>query len=82
MLCGGRGEDEKANRSLNSGPRRDGSVTDGAHCENGDFRPHFPSCGNFRDAKTEVDMADYQTRDWRAWQHHMALVMLALLFFM
>jgi SRSO17 transposase len=37
---------------------------------------------NFRDAKTEVGMADYQTRGWRAWQHHMALVMLAMLFLM
>lgn len=35
---------------------------------------------NFRDAKSEVGMADYQTRGWLAWHHHMALVMLALLF--
>ena len=35
---------------------------------------------NFRDAKTEVGMADYQTRGWRAWHHHMALVMMAMLF--
>ena len=37
---------------------------------------------NFRDAKSEVGMADYQTRGWRAWHHHMALVMLAMLFLM
>ncbi len=35
---------------------------------------------NFRDAKSEVGMADYQVRGWLAWHHHMALVMLALLF--
>jgi SRSO17 transposase len=35
---------------------------------------------NFRDAKSEVGMADYQTRSWVAWHHHMALVMLAMLF--
>ena len=35
---------------------------------------------NFRDIKSEVGMADYQTRGWLAWHHHMALVMLAMLF--
>ena len=35
---------------------------------------------NFRDAKTEVGMADYQVRGWLGWHHHMTLVMLALLF--
>jgi len=25
-------------------------------------------------------MADYQVRKWRAWHHHMALVMMAMLF--
>lgn len=35
---------------------------------------------NFRDAKSELGMADYQTRGWLPWQHHMALVMLAMLF--
>ena len=34
----------------------------------------------FQDAKTSVGMADYQARGWIAWHHHMALVMLALLF--
>ena len=34
----------------------------------------------FQDAKTSVGMADYQVRGWIAWHHHMALVMLALLF--
>jgi SRSO17 transposase len=37
---------------------------------------------NFRDGKSEVGMADYQTRSWPAWHHHMALVMMALLFLM
>jgi SRSO17 transposase len=35
---------------------------------------------NFREAKSEVGMADYQVRGWLPWQHHMALVMLAMLF--
>lgn len=35
---------------------------------------------NFRDSKKEIGMADYQTRGWLAWQHHMSLVMLGLLF--
>lgn len=35
---------------------------------------------NFRDGKSEVGMADYQTRGWLAWQHHMSLVMLGMLF--
>ncbi len=35
---------------------------------------------SFQDAKTSVGMADYQARGWIAWHHHMALVMLALLF--
>jgi SRSO17 transposase len=34
----------------------------------------------FQDAKTSVGMADYQARGWIAWHHHMALVILALLF--
>ena len=34
----------------------------------------------FQDGKTSVGMADYQTRGWIAWHHHMSLVMLALLF--
>ena len=34
----------------------------------------------FQDAKTSVGMADYQVRKWRAWHHHMTMVMLALLF--
>lgn len=34
----------------------------------------------FQDAKTSLGLADYQTRGWRAWHHHMALVMLAMLF--
>lgn len=34
----------------------------------------------FQDAKTSVGMADYQARGWIAWHHHMAMVLLALLF--
>ena len=34
----------------------------------------------FEEAKSEVGMAEYQVRGWLAWYHHMALVMMALLF--
>jgi len=34
----------------------------------------------FEDAKSECGMADYQVRKWTAWYHHMALVMMAMLF--
>ena len=34
----------------------------------------------FEDAKKEARMACYQVRQWLAWQHHIALVMLVLLF--
>lgn len=34
----------------------------------------------FQDGKTSVGMADYQIRGWLAWQHHMSMVMMALLF--
>lgn len=34
----------------------------------------------FQDGKSECGMADYQARKWKAWHHHMALVMMALLF--
>jgi putative transposase len=30
--------------------------------------------------KSECGMADYQVRKWSAWQHHMTLVMMAMLF--
>jgi SRSO17 transposase len=32
------------------------------------------------DAKSECGMADYQMRGWTGWHHHMALVMMAMLF--
>jgi len=35
---------------------------------------------SFEDAKSECGMADYQVRKWSAWHHHMALVMMAMLF--
>ena len=34
----------------------------------------------FEDGKSEVSMADYQIRGWLAWYHHMALVLMAMLF--
>lgn len=34
----------------------------------------------FEDAKQEVSMSDYQVRGWLAWHHHIALVMLSMLF--
>jgi SRSO17 transposase len=36
----------------------------------------------FEDGKSHVGMGDYQMRKWLGWQHHMALVGLALLFVM
>ena len=34
----------------------------------------------FEDGKSECGMADYQVRKWSAWRHHMALVMMTMLF--
>ena len=34
----------------------------------------------FEDAKGECGLADYQALGWRAWHHHVAMVMLAMLF--
>jgi SRSO17 transposase len=34
----------------------------------------------FQDAKKEIGMSEYQIRGWLAWHHHIALVMLGLLF--
>ena len=34
----------------------------------------------FEDGKSHVGMGDYQVRKWLGWQHHMALVGLAMLF--
>ena len=34
----------------------------------------------FREAKSELAMADYQVRRWDGWHHHMAMVMIAMLF--
>lgn len=35
---------------------------------------------SFQDGKSHAGLADYQVRGWRAWHHHMALAMLAMLF--
>ena len=40
---------------------------------------HFVERG-FEDAKGACGMADYQVRGYHAWHHHMALVMVALMF--
>lgn len=34
----------------------------------------------FEDGKSSCGLGDYQVRGWRAWHHHMALVMMAMLF--
>src|SRR3982750_3299365 len=34
----------------------------------------------FEDAKGECGLADYQVLGWRAWHHHVTMVMLAMLF--
>lgn len=34
----------------------------------------------FEDAKGECGLADYQALGWRAWHHHVTMVMLAMLF--
>lgn len=34
----------------------------------------------FQEAKNEAGMDEYQARSWQAWNHHIALVMMALLF--
>lgn len=35
---------------------------------------------SFQDAKESVGMDHYQIRGWRAWHHHMAMVMMSMLF--
>lgn len=34
----------------------------------------------FEDAKSQAGLAEYQVRGWKAWHHHMALVMMTMLF--
>ena len=35
---------------------------------------------SFEDGKSQVGMGHYQARGWKSWNHHMALVMMAMLF--
>lgn len=35
---------------------------------------------SFQDAKVECGLGEYQARKWRSWHHHMAMVMMAMLF--
>jgi SRSO17 transposase len=35
---------------------------------------------SFQDGKSTCGMADYQVRRWSGWHHHMAMVMIAMLF--
>jgi SRSO17 transposase len=42
--------------------------------------PRYWGEQRLKDAKSEVGMAEYQVRTWRAWHHHLTLTMLALLF--
>ena len=35
---------------------------------------------SFQDGKSYCGMADYQARQWSSWHHHMAMVMIAMLF--
>ena len=35
---------------------------------------------SFQDAKNYLDMSRYKVRSWQSWHHHMALVMMAMLF--
>jgi len=35
---------------------------------------------SFQDGKNDVGLGDYQARKWNNWYHHMALVMMAMLF--
>ena len=35
---------------------------------------------SFREIKQQLGFADYQIRTWKAWYHHVALTMLALLY--
>jgi SRSO17 transposase len=35
---------------------------------------------SFQDAKSYLGMGQYQVRSWQSWHHHMALVMMAMLF--
>ena len=34
----------------------------------------------FQDAKNQCGMGQYQARKWQSWHHHMAMVMMVMLF--
>ncbi|MBW1699924.1 MAG: hypothetical protein JRH18_19470 [Deltaproteobacteria bacterium] len=35
---------------------------------------------SFQDSKMQCGLGEYQVRKWRSWQHHLAMVMVAMLF--
>ena len=74
-----------ATQSVSSNPETKISISNA--CESTDLqrlawmqRQRYWVERGFEDAKSECGMADYQVRKWSAWHHHMALVMMAMLF--
>jgi len=35
---------------------------------------------SFQDSKSHLGLAQYQARNWNSWHHHMALIMMAMVF--